>query len=148
MITEGNKTRVEKAGLDDEIRDGYEYEMTVALEIINDKHMTKASKDRTQLFADKPEFIISVETGKAILNWCNQGTEPLSIEQQIETNTDEIIKRVESCKTVTELISLYKLYPKYQESLLHQFTAKRQLLENKPITNIQNISNNGTTINK
>jgi hypothetical protein len=53
-----------------------------------------------------------VETGKAILDWCNQGTEPLSIEQQIEANTDEIIKRVESCKTVNELIALYKLYPK------------------------------------
>jgi len=32
MITEGNKTKVEKAGLDDEIRDGYEYEMTIALD--------------------------------------------------------------------------------------------------------------------
>jgi hypothetical protein len=148
MITEGNKTKVEKAGLDDEIRDGYEYEMTVALEIINDKHMAKASKDRTQLFVDKPEFVISIETGKAILNWCNQGAEPLGIDEQIESNTNEIIKRVEACKTINELIGLYKLYPKYQESLLHQFTAKRQLLENKTITNTQNINNNGTPINK
>src|SRR5450631_1811395 len=148
MITEGNKTKVEKAGLDDEIRDGYEYEMTVALEIINDKHMAKASKDRTQLFVDKPEFVISIETGKAILDWCNQGIEPLSIDEQIEANTEEIIKRVEACKTVNELIGLYKLYPKYQESMLHQFTAKRQLLENKTITNTQNINNNGTPINK
>jgi hypothetical protein len=45
MITEGNKTKVEKAGLDDEIRDGYEYEMTLSLEVINDKHMVRASKD-------------------------------------------------------------------------------------------------------
>ena len=148
MITEGNKTKVEKAGLDDEIRDGYEYEMTVALEIINDKHMAKASKDRTQLFVDKPEFVISIETGKAILDWCNQGTEPLGIDEQIEANTDEIIKRVEACKTVNELIGLYKLYPKYQESLLHQFTAKRQLLENRTITNTQNTNSNGTPINK
>ena len=86
MITEGNKTKVEKAGLDDEIRDGYEYEMTVALEIINDKHMARASKDRTQLFVDKPEFVISIETGKAILDWCNQGIEPLSIENEIAVN--------------------------------------------------------------
>src|ERR1017187_550004 len=148
MITEGNKTKVEKAGLDDEIRDGYEYEMTVALEIINDKHMAKASKDRTQLFVDKPEFIISIETGKAILDWCNQGIEPLSIEDEIDVNTDEIIKRVEGCKTINELIDLYKLYPKYQESLLHQFTAKRQLLENKTITNTQNINSNGTPISQ
>jgi AAA domain len=148
MITEGNKTKVEKAGLDDEIRDGYEYEMTVALEIINDKHMARASKDRTQLFVDKPEFVISVETGKAILDWCNQGIEPLSIQDEIAMNTDEIIKRVEACKTVNELIGLYKLYPKYQESLLHQFTAKRQLLENRTINNTQNINHNGTPINK
>jgi hypothetical protein len=148
MITEGNKTKVEKAGLDDEIRDGYEYEMTVALEIINDKHMAKASKDRTQLFVDRPEFIISVETGKAILDWCNQGIQPSSVDEKIEANTNEIIKRVEACKTVNELIGLYKLYPKYQESMLHQFTAKRQLLENKTITNNQNINNNGTPINK
>ena len=148
MITEGNKTKVEKAGLDDEIRDGYEYEMTVALEIINDKHMARASKDRTQLFVDKPEFIISVETGISILDWCNQGIEPTSIDEQIQSNTEAIIKRVESCKTVNELIALYKLYPKYQESLLHQFTSKRQLLENKTFTNTQNINNNGTPINQ
>ena len=148
MITEGNKTKVEKAGLDDEIRDGYEYEMTVALEIINDKHMAKASKDRTQLFVDRPEFVISIETGKVILDWCNQGIEPLSIDEQIEANTDEIIKRVEACKTVNELIGIYKLYPKYQESLLHQFTNKRQQLEKKPIINTQNVNNNGTPINK
>src|ERR1019366_1103532 len=148
MITEGNKTKVEKAGLDDEIRDGYEYEMTVALEIINDNHMARASKDRTQLFSNKPEFVISIETGKAILDWCNQGMEPLSIDEQIQANTDEIIKRVESCKTVNELIGLYKLYPKYQGSLLHHFTDRRQLLEKKPIINTQNINNNGTPINK
>jgi hypothetical protein len=32
--------------------------------------------------------------------------------------------------------------------MLHQFTAKRQLLENKTITNNQNINNNGIPINK
>ena len=73
MITDGNKTKVEKAGLDDEIRDGYEYEMTIALEIVNDKHMARASKDRTGLFTDKPEFVITIEAGKKILDWCNEG---------------------------------------------------------------------------
>jgi len=148
MITEGNKTKVEKAGLDDEIRDGYEYEMTVALEIINDKHLARASKDRTQLFVDKPEFIITVETGKTILDWCNQGSVSVNIESGIDDKKQDIIRRVESCKTVNELLFLYKLYPKYQQSLLDQFTNKKKLLESKNIINTQNLSKNGTPNNK
>lgn len=148
MITEGNKTKVEKAGLDDEIRDGYEYEMTVALEIINDKHLARASKDRTQLFVDKPEFVITVETGKTILEWCNQGSLSVNNESDIDDKRKDIIRRVESCKTVNELLSLYKLFPKYQQSLLDQFTNKKKLLESKNIINTQNLSKNGTPNNK
>ena len=37
------------------------------------KHFAKASKDRTNLFMNKPEFVITPETGKSILNWCNEG---------------------------------------------------------------------------
>jgi hypothetical protein len=136
-----------KAGFKEVTREGWEYELTVNLELeLN--HFATASKDRTGLFMGKPPFIPDENTGKLILDWCNSGIEPMSIEEQIEANTEEIIKRVEACKTVSELIGLYKLYPKYQESLLHQFTAKRQLLENKNITNTQNINNNGTPINK
>ncbi len=141
MITEGNKTKVEKAGLDDEIRDGYEYEMTLALEVINDKHMARASKDRTQLFVDQPEFVISIETGKAILNWCNQGEEIPPIET-----------RINACKTIQELLDLYAENPDCQTSMLTLFTRKRQLLtvkhDLKSIINDQNIISNGTTNNK
>lgn len=145
MITEGNKTRVEKAGLDDEIRDGYEYEMTVALEIINDKHLTRASKDRTHLFVNKPEFIITTETGTIIRDWCNLGATSLDEESGGDDKKKEVIQRVETCKTIGELISLYKLYPNYQQSLLHQFAAKKKSLEAKNIINTQNFSSNGTS---
>ena len=127
MITEGNKTKVEKAGLDDEIRDGYEYEMTIALEIINDKHMARASKDRTQLFVDKPEFIISVETGKQILNWCNEGKEI-----QMPSNKDKsspilsLQEKISACKSVEELLALYKSQtPQVQQQFTGLFTKKR-----------------------
>lgn len=143
MITEGNKTRVEKAGLEDEIRDGYEYEMTVALEIVNDKHMARASKDRTQLFADKPEFVISVATGKAIVEWCNRGNE-ISNESVISI-PEQITRRIEACKSITELIDLFNLNPLHQESLLSKFTLKKQALENNKIIQQQNISNNGSS---
>lgn len=115
MITEGNKTKVEKAGLEDEIREGYEYEMSVALEIINEKHLAKASKDRTGLFVDKPEFIITAATGKMIKQWCEQGIE-LSIEEQIK-----------ECDSVDRLLDVYKKLPA-QKQIQHSalFTSRRQ----------------------
>lgn len=67
------KKKVEKLGLEDEIRGGYDYEMTVAFEIINDKHLCYTSKDRTKMFVDHPEFVISEKIGKALLDWCEQG---------------------------------------------------------------------------
>ena len=63
----------EKVGLKSIQRGEIDYEFTIVLDI-DLKHHAKASKDRTNLFADKPEFIITQETGKAILNWCNEET--------------------------------------------------------------------------
>lgn len=127
MITEGNRTKVEKAGLDDEIRDGYEYEMTLAFEIINDKHMAKASKDRTQLFVDKPEFVITVETGKQILNWCNEGRElPVPSNRNIHEAEQSLQEKITASKTVEELLSLYKSQsPQVQQQFSALFTKRR-----------------------
>jgi hypothetical protein len=74
------RPKVEKKGMEDEIRDGYDYEMTIAFEIVNDKHLALASKDRTRLFDLRPEFIITEETGKQILEWCESGE---SLEDQV-----------------------------------------------------------------
>jgi hypothetical protein len=136
MLTDGNKTKVEKAGLDDEIRTGYEYEMTLAFEIINDQHMAKASKDRTQLFGDRPEFVITSETGKQILDWCNEG-----IDADRELN--EVLCKVQSATTVDELIALYKANPQFQEKLLSEFTKRRNQLQT-PFSDFK-APHNGTT---
>lgn len=72
----GGKLKVEKVGTKEVTREGYEYELTVNFEFLNDKHLVKASKDRTGLFADKPEFMISEETGAQILKWCLTGEDP------------------------------------------------------------------------
>jgi hypothetical protein len=131
MITEGNRTKVEKAGLDDEIREGYQYEMSLAFEIVNDKHMAKASKDRTQLFVDKPEFVITVETGRAIKNWCELGTsvaEP-SRKESIQERPQTIQDKISSCKTVEDLLALYKVQtPQVQQQYSVLFTKKRSEL--------------------
>ena len=62
----------EKVGLKAVQRDNVDYEFTLVLDI-DMKHFAKASKDRTNLFMDKPEFVINQNTGKAILDWCNEG---------------------------------------------------------------------------
>lgn len=152
MITEGNRTKVEKAGLDDEIRDGYEYEMTLAFEIINDKHMAKASKDRTQLFADKPEFVITFETGKAIKEWCEQGKDlPIPSNKNLSSETLSLQEKISSCKTVDELLALYKAQtPQVQHQYTALFTKKRSELtvvapnESTHISNHLKASSNGT----
>jgi hypothetical protein len=74
------KLQVQKAGLKEITRDGFEYELTVNLEI-NTNHQASASKDRTGLFVGKPEFIPTIETGKLLKNWCNMGgVEPVDVE--------------------------------------------------------------------
>ena len=64
------KTKVVKHGTKEITREGFEYELTVNLELINDKHLAKASKDRTSLFMNKPEFVINSTTGKKLVEWC------------------------------------------------------------------------------
>lgn len=76
MVKIDGKTTVEKKGMEDQIRDGFDYEMTIAFNIVNANHLTEAGKDRTRLFVGKPEFVITTETGKLIKEWCDMGVEP------------------------------------------------------------------------
>jgi hypothetical protein len=64
----------EKVGMKGITREGLDYEFTVVLEL-DLKYQATATKDRTGLFMDKPSFIITAETGKHILKWCNAGTQ-------------------------------------------------------------------------
>lgn len=76
-MTKGSdgRAKVEKLGLKEETREGFEFELTVNLEL-DIKHNAVASKDRTGLFMDAPHFTPSEATGKLILDWCESGVEP------------------------------------------------------------------------
>ncbi len=129
-----------KAGFKEVTREGWEYELTVNLEMeLN--HFATASKDRTGLFMGKPSFIPTAETGKMILDWCNEGENVPSIEE-----------RINDCKTLDELLELYKSEPNIQETRLQNFTKRRQeLTVQTDLNNIlkpENISANGTTNNR
>lgn len=79
-MTKGSdgKVKVEKMGLKEVQRDGFEYELTLAFEV-STSHLAKASKDRTGLFMDKPEFVISVETGQQLTKWNESGKPDINI---------------------------------------------------------------------
>lgn len=61
-------TTVTKVGMKQETRDGFEYELTVSLDIAQN-HMATASKDRTTLFSDNLWFQITEETGEKLKEW-------------------------------------------------------------------------------
>jgi hypothetical protein len=73
IVENNGKKTVEKKGMEDQIRDGFSYEMTVSFNIATANHLCEVDKDRTRLFVDNPEFVITSETGKKILEWCNLG---------------------------------------------------------------------------
>lgn len=69
----GEDKRVKKLGMKDMQRDGWEYELTVSLNIDRDTHKAMASKDRTNLFEGVDPFIINEDTGIIIKRWCDEG---------------------------------------------------------------------------
>lgn len=99
MIKDGNgKVKVEKGGLKEITREGFEYELTANLEL-DTRHNATASKDRTGLFMGKPAFVPSEDTGKLIAAWADAG--------EAEEISHEWHEAVENCFTAKELVALY-----------------------------------------
>lgn len=77
----------EKVGLKAITRDGVDYEFTLVFDI-DIKHNAEASKDRTSLFVDKPQFVITPETGEHLRAWSDEGLdkipEPMVTKEQIK----------------------------------------------------------------
>ena len=132
LDTVGNgRTQVVKHGTKEITREGFEYELTVNFELINDQHLAKASKDRTGLFMNKPEFVITSKTGERLLNWCN--SKPVTVK--------DIVDKINSALSVSELTKLYNENPQFQKNLHPQFQTKKLQLEQ--LSNPQNFSKNG-----
>lgn len=72
---ENGRKRVVKLGMKSEQRDGFEYEMTVVLDIVHDGHFATATKDRTGLFTDRDAKPLSPETGALLRDWLDSGAE-------------------------------------------------------------------------
>lgn len=122
VIKDGNKVRIEKAGLKEITREGFEYELTINLEL-DTHHNATASKDRTQLFMNKPAFVPSEKTGELIANWCEQGEESFNIKPG-----SDWYNKVDDCTTQKELVELYQKNKTEVDSnpLLQQLISNRR----------------------
>lgn len=130
-VGSNGRTKVIKHGTKEITREGFEYELTVNFELINDQHLAKSSKDRTGLFMNKPEFVITSKTGERLQKWCN--AEPVT--------SKNVIDKINSTLSISELTKLYNENPSFQEALQPQFRSKKQQLEK--LVNPQNFSSNG-----
>lgn len=89
------KMQVTKVGTKTEQRDGLEYEFTTVLRL-NQSHAFEASKDRTHLF-DSKEDILRKDHALRLLDWLNEGIEPVVV-------TEEMVKiKMSQCKTLEDL---------------------------------------------
>jgi len=127
LIEKNGKQVPEKVGMKGVQRDGVEYDFTLVFDL-DMKHFATASKDRTELFSDQPEFRIDISTGQRILDWCNQGTDP----------SEDICRRIGECKSIGELLQLHQANPSFQHRLAQEFTKRKLELSS-------NQSKNGTT---
>jgi hypothetical protein len=122
----GEGKKVHKVGMKDVQREGWEYELTVSLNLDRDTHLATPSKDRTNLFEGKQPFLITEETGQAIKQWCEQGLEPADV-------------RLNKCTTITELANVFqsltldekKTHAALKDQLKAKFTPTTEVITNQ-----------------
>lgn len=122
--------KVKKLGLKDQQREGWEYELTISLNVDRDTHMALPSKDRTQLFEGQQPFIITEQTGELIKKWCELGID----------NETENIKKIEQIKTTEDLTAFWKSLSKLDktEKITKLVAEKGESLKHKPNDNNTN----------
>lgn len=99
--------KVKKVGMKDIQRAGWEYELTVSLNIDRDTHTATASKDRTELFDKSDPFVITEATGRLIRDWCEKG---ISLEPPI----DPIAEALADLYAAPDLNTLGALWKKHK----------------------------------
>ncbi|MEO5583161.1 MAG: AAA family ATPase [Saprospiraceae bacterium] len=115
VLAEKNGKMVpEKIGLKAIQRNGVDYEFTLVFDL-NIRHQASCSKDRTGLFINSPEFTLGESTGDSIRQWC--------------TGTEDIASRIQSAKSLKELLEIYKTNG--NEDLLKLFTERKTILTNQ-----------------
>jgi hypothetical protein len=123
MVDRNGKSAPQKVGMALVSRDGFEFEMSVHLEL-DQQHQAHCSKDRTGLFTDKNPFVISAETGIRILRWCNSSGE------------ESLEGKINHCSSMPELIKLYDelSHPQQDKAKMLFRKRKAELLAGKKVS--------------
>lgn len=99
------KKSVVKLGMKAEQRDGFEYEMTLVLDLSHDGHYATATKDRTGLLMGRDPTVITPQTGHQLLNWLESG-EPAEPQQSPVLDDARIIDYLSVINSSTTLDEL------------------------------------------
>ena len=124
------RTKVYKLGTKEVTQEGFEYEMDVNFELINENHLAKATKDRLNLFMNRPEFVINSSTGKKLIEFANS-TDAMG--------KNEMKQKISEVNNIKELGELYHSNTELSKTLDQEFITKKNLL--LELTN--KISSNG-----
>lgn len=124
------RTKVYKLGTKEVTQEGFEYEMDVNFELINENHLAKATKDRLNLFMNRPEFVINRSTGKKLIEFANS-TDTMG--------KHEMKQKISEVNNIKELGELYHSNTELSKTLDQEFITKKNLL--LELTN--KISSNG-----
>lgn len=102
----GERTQVNKLGLKPQQRDGFEYELDVALAIDHASHTATVGtgKDRTGLFASKMPEPITPDTGRILSAWSRGGDEPIGSRSWVARRCGMLQK----VATEAELLNLWE----------------------------------------
>ncbi|MFE8423387.1 AAA family ATPase [Tenacibaculum sp. ZH5_bin.1] len=123
-IKPNGKAKVTKLGTKEITREGWEYELTVNFELINQENKAVISKDRTSLFSTRNEFVITEVVGEKLAQWC--------VPRHLKI--EEILQQIAEAKSIPELTTIYKSNPKHQETLLPAFKEKKEKLDKVPLS--------------
>lgn len=123
---QGEGRKIVKLGMKAEQRDGYEYELTVGLDVVHDNHFVTPTKDRTKLFSTNGE-IVTKETGQRILAWLNDGK---SQEEALADRFQEAIMRIGDSTDIAELGIIYTPFKgtEYEKEIIDACTSRKAKL--------------------
>jgi hypothetical protein len=142
-VGSNGRSKVVKHGTKEITSEGFEYELSVNFELINENHLCKVSKDRTNLFSGKPEFIITSEVGEQLKAWCNQGV-----------SLDDLKMEINATTTLEGLRHLYQKYNSLKQQIHPLIMSRKseientvQIIDNKQIVQSKTIHKNGINSN-
>ncbi len=132
----GDDKKVKKIGTKEVQREGFEYELTLNLNIDRDSHAAVASKDNTRLFEGRDPFVITEQTGEALRDWVATGADPkfdlIALIDSVLLLMDKKRETLEKQTGALNSLSLDELQEvkKRMDSTLEKFNKENQKPEN------------------